>query len=70
MANWTGKQIQTLRCKLGLSQAEFARRLGINKRTLQGWGSGRLVSTLGSALLDIVSKRAGPRVKRQDKPIF
>ena len=70
MPDWTGQQIQAMRCKLGLSQAGFARRLGISVRTLQGWEAGRLVSTLGSALLDIVAKRAGPRAKRHSKPIF
>src|SRR4051812_32844211 len=33
--------VKAIREKLGMSQAEFAQRFGINRRTLQDWEQGR-----------------------------
>jgi putative transcriptional regulator len=33
--------VRAIRCKLGLSQAEFSRRYGVSPRSLQEWEQGR-----------------------------
>jgi len=56
MTNWNSKTIKALRRVMRLSQSEFARRIGVNVRTLQGWELGRPVSPLGCTILDIFDR--------------
>ena len=52
------------RCKVGLSQAQFAGLLGVSKRTLQDWEQGRREPSGGAkALLKITEQR--PDVLRE-----
>lgn len=44
-------ELRALRARLGLSQAGLAARLGISKRTLQGWESGRFTPSGPAAAL-------------------
>ncbi len=38
---WTAGEIRALRRRLGLSQAEFARQLGVRQQTVSEWETGR-----------------------------
>ena len=38
---WTGERIAALRRRLGLSQAAFARELGVRQQTVSEWETGR-----------------------------
>lgn len=38
---WTGAHVAALRTRLGLSQAAFARRLGVRQQTVSEWETGR-----------------------------
>jgi DNA-binding transcriptional regulator YiaG len=40
-SSWDGDRILALRRALGLSQAEFARRLGVRQQTVSEWETGR-----------------------------
>ncbi|HET7737069.1 MAG TPA: helix-turn-helix domain-containing protein [Tepidiformaceae bacterium] len=41
MATWDAASIAALRRQLRLSQAEFARRLGVRQQTVSEWETGR-----------------------------
>ena len=57
-------ELMGVRAKTGLSQAEFARMIGVSTRTLQGWEQGRKKpSGAAQALLRIASSR--PDVVRE-----
>ena len=57
-------ELMGARAKTGLSQAEFARMIGVSTRTLQGWEQGRKKpSGAAQALLRIASSR--PDVVRE-----
>lgn len=40
MATWDAASIAALRCQVRMSQAEFARRLGIRQPTVSEWETG------------------------------
>lgn len=57
-------QIRSIRERVGVSQAEFARMLGISLRTLQDWEQGRRQpNQAAQSLLAIAAKR--PDVMRE-----
>ena len=66
MTNWNSKTIKALRRVMRLSQSEFARRIGVNVRTLQGWELGRPVSPLGCTILDIFDREREVTGQEQD----
>ena len=52
-----GKKIRAARIRLGLSQAEFARRIGTSEKTLSSWERGAyLVDVI---MLNSIAKEAG-----------
>ena len=62
---WTPKRIQAMRNAIRLSQAEFAKRVGINLRTLQGWERGKPVGGLGRTLLSLTEGRVKAILSRR-----
>jgi DNA-binding transcriptional regulator YiaG len=50
----TAKQIKKMRKKTGLSQAKFAKKFGLNFRTLQGWETRRKPSNMACQLLKTI----------------
>ncbi len=56
---WNGEQIKVLRRHMGLTQAEFAERLGVRQATVSEWEKGiHAPSRAMSKYLTIVSKQA------------
>lgn len=52
--------VRAVRRKTGLSQAAFAARFGINRRTLQDWEQGRHApDPMARALLTIIAREPG-----------
>lgn len=45
MENITAEQLKQIRAEWGINQADFARLLGANLRTYQGWEAGRAIPT-------------------------
>lgn len=41
MRSWESSQIEALRRRLGMSQAAFARELGVRQQTVSEWETGR-----------------------------
>lgn len=63
MFNFDAERVQAIRYRLGLTQADFARRLGVHLRTVQGWESGESTPRRGplvKALLDAEESIASP----------
>jgi len=58
------KDIQQIRAKFKMSQAEFAEHLGISKRTLQDWEQGRH-EPRGSAIALLKLADSGMLTKRK-----
>jgi len=48
---WTGAHAAALRARLGLSQAAFARRLGVRQQTVSEWETGRYSPRGASAMV-------------------
>lgn len=48
---WTGGHVAVLRARLGLSQAAFARRLGVRQQTVSEWETGRYQPRGASAMV-------------------
>jgi len=56
---WTGGHVAALRARLGLSQAAFARRLGVRQQTVSEWETGRYNPRGASAtVLRILAEQA------------
>ena len=64
-----GKKIRAARLRLGLSQAEFARRIGTSEKTLSSWERGAyLVDVI---MLNTIAKEAGMTLNDfTDTPFF
>ena len=64
-----GKKIRAARQRLGLSQAEFARRIGTSEKTLSSWERGAyLVDVI---MLNTIAKEAGMTLNDfTDTPFF
>jgi len=60
-AGWTPERVAALRRRLGLTQAEFARRLGVRQQTVSEWETG-LHRPRGASvtLLRILAEEAEP----------
>ena len=56
--------VRGIRCKLGLSQAEFARRFGFSVRTVQEWEQGRSIPDQPARVLLRVIQRSPRTVQR------
>lgn len=41
LAHWDAKMVKKLRAELGLSQSIFANAIGVSKKTVEAWESGR-----------------------------
>lgn len=64
MHHFDVSEITAARAKIGLSQEKFARVLGVSRRTLEGWESGRRKPTgAAQSLLKVAAKR--PDVLRE-----
>ena len=58
---WDAPQIAALRAALGLSQAEFARELGVRQQTVSEWETGRYAPRGASAkMLGILAEERAP----------
>lgn len=56
---WDNVRVAQLRARLGLSQAAFARRLGVRQQTVSEWETGRYAPRGASArLLSILAEEA------------
>ncbi|MBI5948090.1 MAG: helix-turn-helix domain-containing protein [Chloroflexi bacterium] len=56
---WTAERVAALRARLGLSQADLARRLGMRQQTVSEWETGRYAPRGASAtLLGILAEEA------------
>ncbi len=57
---WNGELIKALRRHMGLTQAEFAQRLGVYQQTVSQWENGAYEPTLAtSKYLTLVAQQAG-----------
>ena len=58
---WDGVGVARLRARLGLSQAAFARRLGVRQQTVSEWETGRYAPRGASArLLSLLAEEVAP----------
>ncbi|MEO6042410.1 MAG: helix-turn-helix domain-containing protein [Tepidiformaceae bacterium] len=58
---WDAREIAALRATLGLSQAEFARALGVRQQTVSEWETGRYAPRGASArMLGILAEERAP----------
>ncbi len=58
---WDAREIAELRAALGLSQAEFARALGVRQQTVSEWETGRYAPRGASArMLGILAEERAP----------
>ena len=59
--NWTADTVRELRSRMGLTQRQLARRLGIRQQTVSEWETG-LYAPKGASvtLLRMVSEESGP----------
>ena len=63
---WTSEKIRTLRRnRYGETQAAFARRLGVDTRTISRWETGSTPARAAQRLLDIL---AGEPIQAKEKP--
>ncbi len=59
--SWTSADIAALRARLRLSQAAFARRLGVRQQTISEWETGRYLPRGASVrLLGIIAEERVP----------
>jgi DNA-binding transcriptional regulator YiaG len=66
---WSSADIAALRRQLGLSQAAFARQLGVRQQTVSEWETGVYQPRGASAkLLSLVAERAGFRYAEAAEP--
>ena len=60
MGAWDARAVAELRAALGLTQAEFARALGVRQQTVSEWEQGQYLPRGASArLLSIIADRSG-----------
>lgn len=61
---WDAESIRDLRQRLGVTQGQLARRLGIRQQTVSEWETGLYVPRGASVtLLRMVSEEAGPEYR-------
>lgn len=61
MAVWTARAIAELRASLGMTQAEFARTLGVRQQTVSEWETGRYEPRGASArMLSMLAEQRAP----------
>ncbi|GBD24064.1 hypothetical protein HRbin29_01737 [bacterium HR29] len=59
--DWSAEAVAALRKRLGLTQAAFARRLGVRQQTVSEWETGRYRPRGASArLLSILAEEVAP----------
>jgi len=65
--DWDGERVARLRAALGLTQAAFARKLGVRQQTVSEWETGRYRPRGASArLLSMIAEEAA-RYDEQDE---
>lgn len=58
---WTAETIGALRASLGMTQAEFARTLGVRQQTVSEWETGRYLPRGASArMLSMLAEQRAP----------
>ena len=58
---WDDKRVSGLRYRLGLSQAEFSKRLGVRQQTVSDWETGQHTPKGASVrMLSMLAEQAGP----------
>ena len=61
MTTWDARAVAELRAALGLTQAEFARALGVRQQTVSEWETGRYEPRGASArMLGILAEQRAP----------
>lgn len=61
VGRWDNVRVARLRARLGLSQAAFARRLGVRQQTVSEWETGRYAPRGASArILSLLAEEAVP----------
>ena len=61
-----GEEVRAARRKLGLTQAEFAERVGVARNTVVRWEAGTLtVGTTAAILIRLLAKQAQKRRRRK-----
>ena len=66
-AAWNDKEVVGLRYRLGLSQAEFSKRLGVRQQTVSDWETGQ--HTPKGASVRMLSMLAEQSAAYRTKPI-
>lgn len=75
--NWNADAVKELRRRLGMTQRQMARRLGVRQQTVSEWETGLYAPRGASAtLLRMVSEEAGPdyttgtpRKRKDEEPL-
>lgn len=58
---WEGGRVRALRRRLGMTQAEFARELGVRQQTVSEWETGRYAPRGASArVLTLLAEERAP----------
>jgi DNA-binding transcriptional regulator YiaG len=58
---WEAERVRTLRHRLGMTQAEFARELGVRQQTVSEWETGRYAPRGASArVLTLLAEERAP----------
>ncbi len=70
MSEWNSEKIKKLRKSLGLSQAEFAHRLGCRQQTVSEWEKGMYLPANAYGRLLESMLRSQPRVLNEQQPPF
>jgi len=66
---WNGELIKALRLHLGLTQTEFAERLGVDQRTVSKWENGHLPARSTLKHLNLVAEIAGFSFREESENI-
>ena len=68
-STWDAESVRVLRKRLGITQRQLARRLGVRQQTVGEWETG-LYSPRGASvtLLRMVSEEAGPEYRAASPP--
>lgn len=64
---WNGELIKALRLHMGLTQAEFAERLGVDQRTVSTWENGQSPARSTLKHLNLVAEVAGFSFRAESK---
>lgn len=64
---WNGELIKALRLHMGLTQTEFAERLGVRQGTVSDWENGQSPARSTSKHLDLIAEMAGFKYREESE---